>query len=64
MCDTHIFFMAVECELSMYGVVGEIRGCLLDNGAFEEIEEWQHSWEPGILTCLLYTSDAADDSLV
>ena len=59
MCDTHIFFMAVECELSMYGVVGEIRGCLLDNGAFEEIEEWQHSWDPGVLTYRLnsYTND-------
>ena len=56
MCDTHIFFMAVECELSMYGIVGEIRGCLLDNGAFEEIEEWQHSWD-----CLLYTSPSPRD---
>ena len=50
----------VNCELGVFGHGGLIRGCILDEKKAElMIDEWPHSWKPGVITYRLnsYTND-------
>ena len=50
----------VNCELGVFGYGGLIRGCILDEKKAElMIDEWPHSWKPGVITYRLnsYTND-------
>ena len=52
---------SVLCEMGIFGYGGLIRGSNInDNGEAEPmIDEWKHSWKPGVLTYRLdsYTND-------